>query len=237
MKPHGRFKAVVADIDNTLVNTQQRDYRAFLDTAADWGLAFMDFPSFLEMRLQGASSAQIVAAAFPEMGCSSDREAFQQIRHDRLDRASLMKLDAPFAGVPEALATIHGNGFVVATATLRWSSAQTREELDRLGLGDWIGPVVARDRVEADADRPYDVAYETLVHFKQLVLEHAVAETGCDPGDTIFITDTAFDLEAAAALPVYRVGVRTGYAHEADLALLSDTVLDSFAGLPALLQG
>ncbi len=236
MKPHGRFQAVVADIDNTLINTQERDYRAFLDTATEWGLTFMDFPAFREMRLQGASSSQIIAAAFPEMTASGDREAFQQIRHDRLDRESLMELDSPFDGVPEALAAIHGNGYVVATATLRWSSAQTRNELDRLGLGDWIGPVVARDMVEADAHRPYDVDYETLVHFKQLVLEHAVAQTGCDPRDTVFITDTAFDLEAASGFPVYRVGVRTGYAHETELELLSDTVLDSFAALPQLLQ-
>ena len=228
---------LIVDIDNTLINTQRRDYHSFLDTATEMGHGFLDFAVFREMRLSGASSRMIAQVAFPEMMTGTEGERFLRIRHRRLDRPELMRLDEPFPGVLQALETVRTLGIPVVAATLRSSSAHTSRELERLGLRRGIRSVIARDNVRRMADRPYRVDYDSLVYFKKLLLQASVSELKLAPSQVLFVTDTAFDLDAARLLGIARVGVRTGYAHDDQLLSLSDVVLDSFADVPGLLAG
>jgi len=228
-------RGLIVDIDNTLINTQQRDYHSFLDTAEENGHGFLDFATFRQMRLNGASSRAIAEFAFPDRMSGRELERFLRIRHRRLDRPELMKLDAPFPGIVDALAWLQKMGIPTVAATLRSSSFHTTAELERLGLGTGIRTVLARDSVRQMADRPYRVDYDSLVYFKKLLLQASVSQLGLPSSQVLFVTDTAFDLDAARQLSIPRVGVRTGYAGEDSLMRLSDVVLDSFADVPGLL--
>jgi phosphoglycolate phosphatase len=70
------------------------------------------------------------------------------------------------------------------------------------------------------------------------MLLNAMRETGAEPGDTVMIGDTSFDMEMARAAGVQAIGVSWGY-HAPDLLHASGAhrVVETFDGLQRLLLG
>lgn len=91
------------------------------------------------------------------------------------------------------------------------------------------------DQVFDHADRDYRPEYDSLVYFKELILKRACSMMNTPKEQTVFITDTRFDLEAAHALSMPSVGVRSGYASDEMLLDFAWEALDHFADVPARL--
>ncbi len=228
-------EGILCDLDNTLVDTKERDYRSFVDAAGAFGIPVRSYREFQRRRLAGWSSKKIGLEWKTDWQSDHDLQQFLDLRHRYLDREDGMHSDCLFDGVQEALKTLHDAGIPLAVATLRHANGQTRRELERLGIARYLTHVVTADQVFDEADRDYRPEYDSLVYFKGLVLKRACRMMNSTIGKTVFVTDTRFDLEAAHTLSMPSVGVRCGYASDDMLADYAWEILESFADIPARL--
>ncbi len=121
--------------------------------------------------------------------------------------------------------------------------AGTRETLDRLDAGGWLLGVATgkSHRGLSETLRLHDLTHRFVTlqtsdrargkpHPEMLHL--AMRETGADPGSTVMIGDTTYDMEMARAAKVRAVGVAWGY-HEPDelLAAGAERVVHTVAEL------
>ncbi|MFK7754460.1 MAG: HAD-IA family hydrolase [Sedimentitalea sp.] len=68
------------------------------------------------------------------------------------------------------------------------------------------------------------------------MIETAMAETGCEPRDTVMIGDTSYDMDMARAAGVAGIAVGWGYHASDTLRARADLMIDSFDHLPVALD-
>lgn len=229
------IKGIITDIDNTLIDIKQRDYRSFIDTAEAYSVPAVPFESFVNMRLRGASSRDIGRTFFSPHHVPEMLETFLRDRHDRLDRPELFHLDRLFPGVKGALGKLRDSQFLIVGATLRYSRDQVMDELGRLGIGMFFKDVITVSEVMCQADREYVPEYDCLVYYKHLVLQCALERTGFRRDTVVFVSDTAFDIQAANDTGLYTVAVKTGYGDNTKLSRLARSVVTDFPSFAASL--
>jgi len=230
----GRPDLVIADVDNTLIDTRLRDYRSFADTCAEFGLPVPSWQWFVQRRMRGMSSRNIGQELARMHDGEMDLERFLSRRHARLDRPELFCLDSVIPGVLSGLAALEAAGVAVGVATLRSGAAALRAELARLGMGSFIKHVVTRDEISGSVPVPYGTDYQTLKVYKQHVLQAMLARVNVAPGRVVFVTDTAFDLDAGSCLGLKTVAVQSGYASAQELAIRADVVVAHFGQVPGV---
>ncbi len=229
------LSAFLMDIDNTLVDVKQRDYLSFQDTASEMGIPMLSFTEFVSMRLTGKTSREIGKAILLKNLGLEPLEEFLSIRHSKLDRAELFRLDTLLPGIKETLQKISQIGVPVFAATLRHKQHILQCELARLGIEQNISGLVTAGDIREHANRPYRAETETLRYYKQLVLKEALTRFHLTAGETAFVSDTQFDIEAGNKLGLITIAVETGYGNNKQLGKIADASLPSAASLPGLL--
>ena len=193
-------KAVVFDVDGTLVDSVDQHARAWQDALADFGIRC----SFEEARAQvGKGADQILPVFMPEERARSQGDEIVAHRL-KIFRSKYLPELKPFPCVRELFERIHARGVCIALA----SSAKA-EELDgyvRLihveGLVD-----VQISSNDAKRSKPYpDIFLAALER-----LDGAPALTA------VAIGDTPYDAEAARAAGMNVIGVLCGGFPEKDL--------------------
>ena len=186
-----RPRAIVFDLDGTLVDSLPDIVGAFRGAFADHGLTA---PSEQEVRDHVGLPLDTMYAAFaPAERVTELSASYRRLYPQRFTRHS-----RPFPGVPEALATLRSRGFRLAVATTKRSDMATRF-VAAMGLTD------ALDVVQGTDGFPHKPAPD--------VVHRALAALGAD--GVWMVGDTVHDIEAgrAAGLATYAV---TWGTHDAE---------------------
>ena len=139
--------------------------------------------------------------------------AYTDAHHDRHLKS--------YAGVDEALATLHGAGARLAVVTSK-THALARRGLVRCGLNEYFGVLVGADDVAQHKPHPAPVLA-------------ALDRLSADPMDTVFIGDSPHDMEAGRAAGVQTAAALWGpFSREVLASASPDHWLSEPAGIGAL---
>jgi phosphoglycolate phosphatase len=215
------LRLAVFDCDGTLVDSIHSIAEAVEAACTAHGIPVPE-PARVR-RFVGLPLEEAIARLLPDMPASDVprvtelyKNAFTRLRVNGRVHEPL------FDGALAALDVLEADGWLLGLATGK-SRRGLVNTLDRHGL---MGRFVTVQTADCGPGKPHP-------H----MLYQAIAETGVEPGATIMIGDTTYDMEMARNAGVAGVGVAWGY-HEADelRAAGARRVADTFADLPPLLE-
>lgn len=215
-------RLAVFDCDGTLVDSQANICRAMEAAFDSAGLVPPARPAI--RRIVGLSLVEAVARLAPDLDPALHVALAEDYKRQfRAMRTGGGLADEPlFEGVRDALEQLADAGWLLGVATGKSDRGLTLL-LEHHGLSQHFVTLQTADR---HPSKPHPS-----------MLELAMAEAGADPGDTVMIGDTSFDITMAAAAGVHPIGVAWGYHTVAELtAAGARHVLDHAFALPALAE-
>ncbi len=217
------MRAVIFDIDGTLLDSVDLHARAWVEAFAHFGVE----TGFAEVRRQiGKGGDELMPVFLSEERIAREGETIEAYRSDLFKRRYLSEV-RPFPGVRPLFEHIRSAGLKIALA-----SSGKRSEVEHyteiLEIGDLVDVATSSD--DADRSKPHPDIFEA-----------ALAKLDGVPPDAIIVVgDTPYDAEAAAKAGLRTVGLLCGGFPEADLraagcaAIYRDpeNLLDRFAESP-----
>ncbi|MEE7441501.1 haloacid dehalogenase superfamily, subfamily IA, variant 3 with third motif having DD or ED/haloacid dehalogenase superfamily, subfamily IA, variant 1 with third motif having Dx(3-4)D or Dx(3-4)E [Methylobacterium sp. UNC300MFChir4.1] len=217
------MRAVIFDIDGTLLDSVDLHARAWVEAFAHFGVE----TGFAEVRRQiGKGGDELMPVFLSEERIAREGETIEAYRSDLFKRRYLSEV-RPFPGVRPLFEHIRSAGLKIALA-----SSGKRSEVEHyteiLEIGDLVDVATSSD--DADRSKPHPDIFEA-----------ALAKLDGVPPDAIIVVgDTPYDAEAAAKAALRTVGLLCGGFPEADLraagcaAIYRDpeNLLDRFAESP-----
>lgn len=213
------MKLVVFDVDGTLVDSQHLIVAAQEVAFAENGLPA---PGRREaLSVVGLSLPQAFRRLVGEDGpvaelSESYKQAYNRLRLDPAHEEPL------FPGMADLQARLHDRSDVL----IGLATGKSRRGVDRLiahyGWADWFATTQSADDAPSKPD--------------PTMLQQAISEAGCEPGTTVMVGDTTFDIAMGVAAGATAIGVAWGY-HPPDALYEAGavTVVPSAAALEALL--
>ena len=207
-----RLRAVILDIDGTLIASNDAHARAFVEAAAEQGID-ADYGEI--RRLIGMGGDKLIPRVF---GFEKESGAGTRLddRKGEIFRERYLPRLEPTPGARALLERLRDDGLalVVATSAGRDDLAGL---LKRAGVADLIEESTSASDVEESKPDPD-------------VVRAALRKSGAPAGEVVMIGDTPYDVEAATRAGVAILGVRSGgwsdrelrgalavYEHPADL--------------------
>lgn len=195
------IRLAVFDCDGTLIDSQVNICVAMEEAFAQSGIVAPARASI--RRIVGLSLVEAVAALLPEAEdalhahvAADYKRAFQGMRVRG-------QVDEPlFDGIAELLDALRDAGWLLGVATGK-SDRGLVHVLEHHGL---IGHFVSLQTADRHPSKPHPSMVRT-----------AMADAGAEPGTTVVIGDTSFDIEMAHNAGTRAVGVSWGYHDSADL--------------------
>ena len=208
------YKAVLFDIDGTLVDSNEQHVTA-------WSFAFREagHPQELEdIRLQiGKGADLLIPTLLPNLDHNT-RAAITDT-HGRVFKDAFLDNVRAFDQAPDLLRWVHDHGRKVVLA-----SSAKREELEHyvemLGVAELIEASTSSDDVESSKPEPD-------------IFSAAIEKIGIDPADAVVVGDTIYDIEAAARAGIAAIGLLSGPFDQA--ALRDAGAIAVYADVSALL--
>lgn len=195
-----RIKAVVFDIDGTLLDSVDLHARAWVEAFAHFGVT----TDFADVRRQiGKGGDELMPVFLSEERVARDGETIEAYRSDLFKRRYLSEV-RPFPGVRPLFEHIRAAGLTIALA-----SSGKRSEVEHyteiLQIGDLVDVATSSD--DADRSKPHPDIFEA-----------ALEKLDGAPRDAIIVIgDTPYDAEAAAKAGLRTVGLLCGGFPEAGL--------------------
>jgi phosphoglycolate phosphatase-like HAD superfamily hydrolase len=205
-------RALIFDVDGTLVDSNDSH-------AAAWAEALRDFDIDREVDVIVPLIGLPPEKLLPRMaGVTPDSDVGRRIgeRKRELFHTVYFEHVAPFPGVRELFERMRGEGVRLAVA-----SATRRDDLEAL-----LEVANVRDLVDFRAAVD-DIAWPRLD-----VVDAAFSRLGTDPGTTLMVGDSPFDIEAAHLVGIGTIAFRTGGWEDRDL----DEALAIYDGPRAMLH-
>ena len=218
MKP----RLIVFDCDGTLVDSQHK-----IVATMRRAFAMNDLPepeAHAVRRAVGLSLDSAMAALRPSAGFSLRADLVEDYRRASQEMRAQGVPESPlYDGAVEAIMELDAAGYLLGVATGK-SLRGLQNMLKEFGLGRYFVTLQTSDKAPS---KPHPG-----------MVEQAMAEAGVTANETVVVGDTSFDMEMAANAGARAIGVGWGY-HEAEELLDAGalTVIDSFAGLPGVIDG
>lgn len=221
MRPFDRYRLVIFDCDGTLVDSQHNIIAAMRDSFGQFGRAL---PTPEEIRRQVGLSLEIaIARLLPE----EEREAAHEIAEAYRIIVRRLRGDGGISeplydGIRDLILSLDHPELFLGVATGK----------NLVGLEHTLVNHGLRERFHTlqTADRALSKPHPDMVL-------RAMAETACEPLETVVIGDTSFDMEMARAAGATAIGVGWGYHPPAELTQAGAAqVLKSPGELIACLQ-
>ncbi|KQS85710.1 HAD family hydrolase [Methylobacterium sp. Leaf361] len=194
------MRAVIFDIDGTLLDSVDLHARAWVEAFAHFGVQ----TGFAEVRRQiGKGGDELMPVFLSEERIAREGETIEAYRSDLFKRRYLSEV-RPFPGVRPLFEHIRSAALKIALA-----SSGKRSEVEHyteiLKIGDLVDVATSSD--DADRSKPHPDIFEA-----------ALAKLDGVPPDAIIVVgDTPYDAEAAAKAGLRTVGLLCGGFPEADL--------------------
>jgi HAD superfamily hydrolase (TIGR01509 family) len=186
-------KAVLFDVDGTLIDTVDLHARAWVEALQHFGIR----SSFEDMRLQiGKGGDQVLLGLLPPAELARRGEEIQEFRGDLFNRKYLSEA-RPFPAVRELFERIKASGQRIVLASSGKADEVARYK-EVAGIADLIDAATSSD--DAERSKPFPDIFEAAL--KQL--------PGLRPGDVVVVGDTPYDAEAARTAGMKTVGVLCG---------------------------
>ena len=185
-------KAVLFDIDGTLVDTNDLHANAWRETFLHFGI---DLPYQTIREQIGKGGDNLIPTLIPESD-EAEREALQTHVSELYKRCYLPRA-VPFPGVRALFERLAADGIRIVLA----SSSSTEEVRYNLGIvaaSDLVEAATSRDDVESSKPCP-DIFEAALAKLAPL-----------GPEDVIVIGDTPWDVKAATKAGIRMIGFRSG---------------------------
>jgi phosphoglycolate phosphatase len=214
------IRAVIFDVDGTLVNVEERFFHYYSETLESHGIEPLDRDVYEHKRRHGVLSD-------PVPDDVQTRAKFWLEFIDRFSVAEFEDLGRPFPGVPEALDKLNKRGYPLAIVTGRNSDPErVMEELEQMDISRYFQLVLTND----DGIRGLNKAAKLIQCARAL---------GCDVSECAYVGDWEGDVESAREAKIgLMVAVLTGgEGREALEKSGPDVILDSVADLPKYLDG
>ncbi|MEM7237124.1 MAG: HAD-IA family hydrolase [Pseudomonadota bacterium] len=216
------LRLVIFDVDGTLVDSQSSILAAMRGACARAGQPAL--PDAQVLSIVGLSLPEAMAVLFPGLPAATRitmveyyKQSFMELRQ----RGAAEAAAALYPGARQALETLDKAGYLLSVAT-----GKARRGLDHMiASHDLHGLFIATQTADDAPSKPNP----------QMVL-NCLAATGVDPGQTVLVGDTEFDLDMARAAGCHAIGVSWGYHPQARLRRARPfCIIDGFDELiPAL---
>ena len=197
---NGSIRAVLFDLDGTLLDTAQDMTEALNRLRAEEQLAPLTFEAVRCQVSHGANA--LIRLSFGELPAAE-----HEVKRTRLldiYRRQLAKHTCLFEGGDELLAALESRGlhWGIVTNKPAWL---TDPLLVEVGLHTRARAVVSGDTLAERKPHP-------------LPLLHAALTMGVPPGECVYVGDAECDMQAAQAAGMYAVGAGYGYLGDDDRA-------------------
>ena len=187
-----RPRAVLLDVDGTLIDSNDAHAHAWVDAAAEFGYAV----SFGQVRrLIGMGGDKVI----PELtGLSEDdpRGAELKERRGKIFRKRYLPSLRAFPGARELLERFREDGLDIVVA-----SSASRDDLDALLKQAGIRDLIEEKTSSSDAERSKP---------DPDIVVAALESAGCGADQAIMLGDTPYDVQASMRAGVACVGLRCG---------------------------
>jgi HAD superfamily hydrolase (TIGR01509 family) len=210
------YKAILFDIDGTLVDSNDAHAHAWVEAFAEFGV-HVDFNNV--RRSIGMGGDKLMPAVSGISEDSSLGEKISKRRAEVFKTKYLPELQS-FPGARELAAEMKARGLTAVAA-----SSAKRDELEHLlqiaGVSDLLDAATSSDDAEESKPDP------DIVHA-------ALKKANARPGDALLIGDTPYDVEAAAHAGMAMIAFRCGGWGDRDLRgaiAIYDGPWDLLAGL------
>lgn len=210
-------RAVVFDLDGTLVETAADIHAVLAEVLAEAALPAPSLPAVRGMIGDGARV--LIERALAAMAREADVDALHRRFTARYAEVPC-RHSAPFDGAPELLSGLRAEGWRPGLCTNK-PQAATMGLLRLLGLADAFASVVGGDRIPR-------VRKPDPAHLAAVLEELEVA-----PARAVMVGDSRNDLLTAQALQVPCILVSFGYTLVPARELGADAVVDSLREVPA----
>lgn len=194
------IKAVLFDVDGTLIDSVDLHARAWQEALADFGYEV----AFEAVRSQiGKGGDQLMPVFVPTEDLESRGEELETYRGDLFKRKYLAKV-RPFPRVRELIQRLRADDKTVVLAS-SGKADEVKRYMDIAGIGDLVDASTSSDEVEHS--KPYgDIFAAALAKAAPTRAEEAVV-----------VGDTPYDAQAAGKVGLRTVGVLCGGFSEHDL--------------------
>jgi HAD superfamily hydrolase (TIGR01509 family) len=185
-------RAVILDLDGTLLCSNDAHAQAFVDAGREMGLN-VDFDTIRV--LIGKGSDKLIPEAF---GFSSESEPGERLstRKEEIFTARYLEQLAPTPGARDLLLRLRDEGIRRVLATSSSESSMTRL-LKQARVEDLIEEATSSSDVQASKPDPD-------------IVEAAMEKAGVPADQVVMIGDTPYDAEAAARAGIRLIALRTG---------------------------
>ncbi len=215
------IRLALFDCDGTLVDSQANICQAMEEAFAAARLDPPPRPAI--RRAVGLSLAEVIHQLLPDADAALRARLAQDYRAIFFQRreAGAMAGEPLFEGIAELLDTLAEGGWSLGVATGK-SDRGLAHILAHHGIAHRFVTLQTADR---HPSKPHPA-----------MLEAAMAEAGADPGATVMIGDTSYDMAMARAGGVRAIGVAWGYHPAAELiAAGAHDIADDVPALAAVL--
>jgi beta-phosphoglucomutase len=203
------LKAILFDLDGTLVNTDPLHYQTWQEVLRDYGMEIDR--TFYKARISGRLNPLIIQDLLPQLSA----EAGQQLADSKEARFREIALSlTPLAGLLDLLAWIETQGLqkaVVSNAPLE----NVNFLLKVLKLADTFDTVVLGEN--ATAGKPDPACYKLALHQLGICAKEAIA-----------FEDSPSGIQAAVGAGIYTIGVASTYEPKVLSALGAAMVIPDF---------
>jgi HAD superfamily hydrolase (TIGR01509 family) len=188
----GRLRAVILDVDGTLIDSNDAHARAWVDACGEQGYP-VDFAEV--RRLIGMGGDKVLPAL---TGLEEDSAPGKRIteRRGALFRERYLAGLRPFPGARALLERFRADGLVLAVATSA-SQEDLKPLLEQAGVADLMDEATSSDDAEESKPDPD-------------IVRAALERAGVAPGEALMLGDTPYDVESSGRAGVGCVALRCG---------------------------
>jgi HAD superfamily hydrolase (TIGR01509 family) len=194
-----RIRAVILDVDGTLISSNDAHARAFIDAAQELGHE-ADFEAV--RRLIGKGGDKLIPEAFGFSKESEDGERLDARKKEIFKERYLPKLE-PTPGARQLLHRLRDDGIKLVVATSAGGD-EVDGLLSQAGIDDLIHDATSASDAEESKPDPD-------------IVEASLEKAGFPPDQVMMLGDTPYDVEAATRAGIRIVAVRTGGWDDQDL--------------------
>jgi len=203
-----KVKAVILDLDGTLIDIDQRELHSINKALSTVGKPMLTVQSFIE-EYYVHPYERVGARSLLERAIGDEALAQHAVEVYRTEFWQATHLNKLHNGAFELLQALKNQKMPIAVATLRARRKLVEEELRQFELDDFVGILVTREDIGNPSGLPPSLSVVTEARRQQFQKTLTLLNT--EPSATIVVGDAWWDIRAAKQAQARTVWIKTGF--------------------------